>query len=237
MSNLLKQVRCSFGLSLLLGVFLFSSVAEAASPLRFKMPRRGAPTATGGLASRSAQCIANQKQFQILMPTQSDAGVTTSAQPTLLVYLPESSAKFLELELETQDGKKELYKKTFAVPKQAGIVRLELKDAKIPSMNPNQSYRWFVTLACDEVDRSNDAIASGLVQRVTPDAALSKKLANAPQQQYPKIYAESGLWLETLASLDALRRAYPNDAKLKSDWESLLKSVNLDRLAQAPLVE
>jgi hypothetical protein len=232
MSNLFK---CrSLGLSLLLGVFLFATAAEARSLKKFKGPRRGAPALTGGLASRSAQCIANQQQFQVLMPTSS---VTSSERPTFLVYLPESSAKFLELGLETQDGSKELYKRTFAVPKKAGIVRLDLKDAKLSSLTTNQSYRWFVTLACDDVDRSNDAIASGTMQRVTPNAALTQKLAKTPRNQQHKVYAESGLWLETLASLDASRRAQPNDVKLKSEWESLLKSVQLERLAQAPLVE
>jgi Domain of Unknown Function (DUF928) len=233
MSNSFK--RRSLGLSLLLGVFLFASAAEARSPMKkFKGPRRGAPAMTSGLASRSAQCIANQQKFQVLMPT---AGVTTSERPTFLVYLPESFAKFLELGVETQDGSKEIYAKSFAIPKKAGIVRLDLKDAKLPSLSPNQSYRWFVTLACDEVDRSNDAIASGVMQRVAPNAALSQKLAQTPRNQQHKVYAESGLWLETLASLDASRRARPNDVKLRSEWESLLKSVQLERLAQAPLVE
>jgi hypothetical protein len=51
------------------------------------------------------------------------------------------------------------------------------------------------------------------------------------------LYAEAGLWLDTIASLADLRNASPNDSSLVTDWEDLLKAVNLGTVAKEPLIK
>ena len=50
------------------------------------------------------------------------------------------------------------------------------------------------------------------------------------------IYAASGIWYDSLATLVELRQKRLDDAALKNDWQSLLESVDLAKIAQEALV-
>jgi len=47
----------------------------------------------------------------------------------------------------------------------------------------------------------------------------------------------SGSFTDALTNLAQLRRQRPNDADLKTDWQDLLGSVNLEEIIDAPLIE
>ena len=65
---------------------------------------------------------------------------------------------------------------------------------------------------------------------------LASELEKAAPKDRPSIYANAGLWYDTVTSLVQLREANPNDPQLAEDWTDLLQSIGLDAIAQAPLV-
>jgi hypothetical protein len=57
-----------------------------------------------------------------------------------------------------------------------------------------------------------------------------------PREQI-NLYAANGIWHDALTNLAQLRQTNPEDAALMADWESLLKSVNLEAIATEPIVQ
>lgn len=45
------------------------------------------------------------------------------------------------------------------------------------------------------------------------------------------------MWYDSLTRIAELRRAAPTDDKLKNEWNNLLKSAQLQEIADEPLVE
>ncbi len=208
----------------------------AAPVLKFKPPSRGTPPITGGAASRSGgACILGKEPLRALMPS-SNYGLTTAADPVLLVYVPQSTAKTVEFQLRTADNQSRVFRKSFPTPPTAGIVRLSA-DSGVSALQPNQSYRWYVSLVCNAGDRSLNPIVEGWVERIPADAAFTQKLTQSTVQSRPFVYAEAGLWYEAVASLDALRRSQPNAPGPRTQWTSLLQSVGLDAYVTAPTVD
>jgi hypothetical protein len=225
--------------ALLVGALAWSlATPSLASPLlKFKPPSRGTPPITGGAASRSGgACILGQEPLKALMP-RSNYGLTAVADPVLLVYVPQSTAKTVEFQLRTADNRSRVFRKSMPTPTTAGIVRLSVDNAGLSPLQSNQSYRWYVSLVCNVGDRSLNPIVEGWVERIPADAALTQKLTQATDQSRPFVYAEAGLWYEAVASLDALRRSQPTHPGLRTQWTSLLQSVGLDAYITASPVD
>jgi hypothetical protein len=50
------------------------------------------------------------------------------------------------------------------------------------------------------------------------------------------VYAKAGVWQETLAIVAKLHYDRPNDSKITEEWKELLKSVDLEAIANASVV-
>ncbi|HBW87781.1 MAG TPA: hypothetical protein DEG17_02520, partial [Cyanobacteria bacterium UBA11149] len=88
----------------------------------------------------------------------------------------------------------------------------------------------------NDSDTSGDLVVDGWVQVEPEDESLAGDLAKTQDRDRPAVYAQYGNWTETLSTLADLRQRYPNEQQLKDDWQSLLKSVGLDRLANAEII-
>jgi hypothetical protein len=68
---------------------------------------------------------------------------------------------------------------------------------------------------------------------------LTQLLAQSRLQATPyervAIYAQAGLWYETVDSLLQLRRQYPNNKDLAEAWKTLLKTVGLGEISSEPI--
>lgn len=202
-------------------------------------PNRGAPPATLGGASRGA-CL-DEKLLQSLMPANNLA-LTTQDYPTLYWYIPESTATSLELEVRYGQDQSTWQKKTFTVPIKPGVVSVNLQKSNLPPLKVGETYHWFFRMVCnnrnttDSGDRSGDAIVEGWIERVEA-RDLAKKLENSALSDRPALYAEAGIWHDSLSTLAELIRTNPNDRTLTVKWEKLLNSAGLDELVDKPLVD
>jgi hypothetical protein len=225
-----KSVALSIALlTALLTLTVDSAVAQ--SVLRFRPPSRGTPSITRGGASRGD--IAASQQLQVLAPAN-HPGFTTAERPTLLVYVPQTTAKLIKVSLRSPDGKRTLFRREIAVPTTPGVMQIELGDASVAPLASNQAYRWYVSLVGNTLDRSTSTIIEGRIERVQPDKTLSERLATAEPNRRPFVYAEAGIWWDTVLTLNTLRQQQPNNSSLNAHWKSLLDSIGLSAIATAP---
>ena len=68
---------------------------------------------------------------------------------------------------------------------------------------------------------------------------LKQKIEGVNGRDRVLIYAQNGLWYDTLTNLIQLRRQNPKDAQLAKDWEDLLQQspdIALDKIVNEPVV-
>jgi hypothetical protein len=238
--------------------WLLAQSRSMATPARvtFNPPSRGAPPATFGLGSRGS-CTADDDNLKTddnalkaVVPTESERasdpsealGLTIAAHPTIFVYLPEyySLAQALSLRLmkvTEDDQETELYSQDFALPATSGIVGLQVDQPTRPPLEVGQRYHWYVSLVCDPIDRSGNAIVDGWIERIEPDAALSSQLEQSAPIDRAVLYGQTGIWHDTLLTLAELRRDQPDDSAIRETWKELLRSVGLEAIAEVSVLE
>jgi len=202
--------------------------------LNFKVPNRGAPPTTAGGASRGS-CLPQSKLLMSVMPKQ-QIGLTLAERPSFFFYVPQSPAQTAEFVMLSGDDTEVVYQTTFNLPSKPGVARFDL-PVSAPALQAGKSYHWYMTVLCDTaVGPSGNPSIEGWVERTTPERSLAKALKQAKPGDLPALYAEAGIWHETLASLADLRLRTPANTKLVTDWKQLLTSVGLGSVASEPLV-
>ena len=200
------------------------------APDSLGIPVRRVSAATRGGGS----CTSSNQPIIALAPLE-DPQITTFSYPTLFFYLPQTNAQTLELVLQ-DENQEVISKATFKTPAKSGIVSVRPANLT-PELKVGKTYRWFFSVLCDQKERSRDLVVQGSIVRLAPDEKLQRDLIKADMRERANIYALSGSFTDALTNLAQLRRQRPNDADLKTDWQDLLGSVNLEEIIDAPLIE
>jgi hypothetical protein len=213
------------------------------APIRFIPPTVQAAPSRGrsrGGASRG-QCMAGNQPLTALVPSEGSnqlqgaaaIGLTTASHPTFWFYVPtaltpDRPAEFLLLDA---DGNY-LHTTLLTGTPTDGIVQVTLPTTAAP-LATGQTYRWALQLLCE----TGDAVdVWGEIQRVDLPSALQSQLATASTRDRAALYAAHGIWYDALTTLAELRRSDPDNTPIAADWQSLLQSVNLPNVANAPLL-
>ncbi|MBW4510872.1 MAG: DUF928 domain-containing protein [Scytonematopsis contorta HA4267-MV1] len=171
------------------------------------------------------------KSVQRTVPlTSSDleAQRTTSRYPTFFFYVPHPSGTALEFILLDDTNSDPLYKQTFKLANQAGIVSITIpNEANVRPLETGKEYNWVLNIVCDARARDKDLFVKGKIQRFEPDQNLTLQLQKALPRERAILYATAGFWEDTIKIMADLRRQRPNDSEIKADWESILQSVEL----------
>ena len=180
--------------------------------------------------------------------TTSDSvlGLTVAEHPTFWFYVPyslNSPPSVLSVEFVLQDEKsKEVYKRVLTTSENSpGVFNFELPSTA-PALEVGRRYYWNLTISCDNGlsqenswDYGNKAYVDGWVERVELNPSLKTQLEQATPLETVALYAKAGIWHEAVTSLGKLRRENPQKAALMADWNELLKSVDLEAIAQEPI--
>lgn len=202
--------------------------------ITFKAPEGlqapGRRVAGGSRAPQEKKCSSGQNPLTAVVPN-SNIGLTTQANPTFFFYVPQTSAT-LELVLHDQDKE---YKQTYKSSEKGGIVSIPFNKT---SLEVDKVYRWSFSMVCNPKERSKDKFVEGAIKRVKTGEQLATKLATASPQELANLYAEAGIWQDSLFSLAQSLLSNPNNGELKAEWQTLLtsKSVGLDNLVSEPLL-
>ncbi len=172
-------------------------------------------------------------------------GLTTNEHPTVWVYIPYSSALISRIDfiLRSEDNPANplaeplpwriVYQTSIQAPKQAGIVNFSLPKTSTP-LAIGKLYQWDVKLTMKS--QPTEEIA-GWIQRANLNSNLSDRIKQSNPSQQADLYAENGFWYDALSTLAIQRRDSPRDPAIKENWQSMLKSVNLEGLADRPFVK
>ncbi|ESA37870.1 hypothetical protein N836_34720 [Leptolyngbya sp. Heron Island J] len=188
-----------------------------------------------GGASRPAEikCIHDDgyaHPLTALLP-QSGVGLTVAAHPTLLVYVPATTATRAHLTLRNADHSG-LYQTQVEIPGTGGIVSLPL-PADSPTLEVGKTYHWSLALLCQPT-QTDMPITSGQIRRVElASAALAESQSVLDQTV---TYGQSGVWHDMLTNLVQLRQTQPDNQTLNQNWSELLRREKLDAIANMPLL-
>jgi len=218
-----------------IGICILPMLAIA---VEFKPPKRGIPGRREGAGTRGPACVQSSPNLTALLP-QTNLGLTTAEYPQFFWYVPQTRAKAVRFELfkgDEQEPEQELvYQKILETSGKSGVMSFALpNDDTLPPLTVGQDYFWTVTLLCNPTDPINNVYVSGWVQRVVVEPTLAKQLDTAKSGDRVKLLAENGLWFDTISTLAEMRCTNPNDTTLGSSWSELLKSVQLNKVAEQP---
>lgn len=213
----------------------------SASSNRFKVtfdpPAENMPRSSMGGASRTiSQCV-NQTYnsdlpFSALLPA-STQGLTTAPYPTILAYLPETSAENLFFSWRNEDNQ-DHYQAILPIEKQGGIISLSLSE-NAPPLEVAKNYQWALGIMCDGRLQPDSPMIQGQVKRIELASSVQNLLDDDISLKNAALYGENGLWYDTVATLAQLKTAQPGDRELELNWDELLNSVGLAEISEAPL--
>jgi hypothetical protein len=193
----------------------------------YRPPLRGAP---GGRVGGGTRGIGDEF-ITLFVLAPNHIGLTVQGQPTLYWYLSQPTNLPIEVTIIEDQAIYPLIEKQIRSPIQPGINCIRLTDYGVLLL-PGESYRWFIAAIPAADRRSRDIIAAGFIERVQSSEALRVKLSQADKQTIPYIYAESGIWYDTITAISDLIEANPNDMNLHKQRAALLEQVGLSEVAQ-----
>ncbi len=208
-----------------------------------KEPGEGEPEQTVGAGSRSAQeCThpENNQPLTLLVPPHKVA-LTVAERPIFLVYFPKTVAKQAELSIWDEQGNG-IYQTTFNLSDTPGILKIQL-PATAPALEIGQKYQWSIAMICHPDDRLRDQVVDAWIQRTELPASLSQQLEAASIPEKASLYAQNGIWYDTISTLaefaSQTENSSENSAVAANAWQQLLtsESVKLEQLLGMPLIQ
>lgn len=231
-------------LSYLTSKFLIGSMAAMTAltmglpglALQYNPPNRGAPSNTWNAGSRTGPC----GNLTAVQPTQTNWGETLRSHPTFGIYVSEPATN-LTFELRDERTQEIFHRVTFDEIEGPGISLYTLPE-EIPELEPNQYYRWQVSLECEQFNTANvqyteDRQSGGMIVRRTVSDELQTSLEIAEDDEKPTLLATNGLWYDMVHTL-LIQQSYQPE-QWTDAWQALLDHpmVQLDDLMEATLVE
>ncbi|MBW4572865.1 MAG: DUF928 domain-containing protein [Tolypothrix carrinoi HA7290-LM1] len=224
-------------------VFVFPKTPARLSPVSGRRTGMGSrdncPAVTTALTAlvplREEQRVSKQTDKPI---SGIVGGLTTSERPTFWFYVPYTQDLTASAEFILQDSaENDIYRNALSLPTKPGVIGVSLPSNA--SLQVGKTSRWYLKVRCNQQQTASVPIyVEGDIQRVNLDSRVMQQLeAAVDPRQKVAIYAANGIWFDSLTMLAQLRQKNPNDASVASDWQSLLKSVNLDNVTTAPLVK
>ncbi|NJO42037.1 MAG: DUF928 domain-containing protein [Cyanobacteria bacterium RU_5_0] len=163
-----------------------------------------------------------------LSPT-TEPGLTIADRPTVLVYVPQTSAQIAEFSLLDQENNG-IYQTTFNLTGTPDIIRFSL-PSDAPPLEIGKNYTWYFALICNPENRLQDQFVTGQIQRTELDSALMQQIEQAPtgdRLSLYRLYRSHNIWYEALSVLVELRESQPDNPNLEAAWRELLQSGGLD---------
>lgn len=190
--------------------------------------RKGTPPASNQTGSRG---ICPKTEIPLLaMGGTSGYTQTISEFPTFWFYIPYSSDRISQGEFELQDeNAKTIERISIALPTTPKIIPIRLTQP----LELNRHYRWYLAVNCSSDRFISEGYVTGMVERILLPAEVERQIAitRSPLDRL-QIYAQNGIWYDTLNELAQLYLVEPT---LAETWKDFLKNVGLENIADVPV--
>lgn len=191
--------------------------------------RRGAPKSTSDGASRSS-FVPNNSLIS-LMPKE-QVGLTFDERPTFYWHISEIDTRKATFIL-VDDNEDVVYEKNVTLPQKPGYFAFTL-PAEAPGLKVDRRYQWFLELNSSSLT-DESVTTEGWVKRTQPSLAVRIKLNQLEPKYRSKVYADAGIWHNTISNVAQQRCIAPNDSTTTRYWNQLLNSVGLNEVASASM--
>lgn len=227
------------GLNLILIGFFNPANAEQKAK-KARVSDFGLPThrRDGGSRGNQDSCLANaeNQNLMALIPEET-VGVNASNSPKLFFYVPKIK-QTSTLEFVLRDEQDQLIYETFVATEGNGIVGIEVPANLHDNMlSANQNYHWYLSMICDQQQRSHDIVVEGWMRQETVDLATQVDLNSASSLEKAEIYREQGFWFDALSVLTEDSDSVAEKSMMQQQWSEMLSSVGLENLISEPFVE
>ena len=192
---------------------------------------RGAPSSTAGGGTRGGWCETeatwDDTSLFALVP-KNNVSTFAADQATLWIQAaPMFHQSQAEIFIQNAETREVVYQARMTLDdiESGGIVKVNLPATKAsgePLLEPGQMYSWEFAVICSSGDRTQDYFINGLLEQVTISPALAAQLETADMETQAALYADAGIWQETLMLAEQLQSTLPNLLP------ELLQSVGLD---------
>jgi len=193
----------------------------------YQPPLRGAPGGRVGGGTRGM----GEELIALLALAPNHVALTVQEQPVLYWYLSKPAKYPVELTITIEKDTQPLLEKRIPLPSRAGIYPLRLSDFDI-RLSTGIPYRWFLALIPDPDRRSRDIVAGAIIERVETPETLRSRLLKASREEFPNIYAESGIWYDAVMAVSNLIDDAPGNPVFHRQRAALLEQVGLSAVAQ-----
>jgi hypothetical protein len=140
-------------------------------------------------------------------------GLTTKEQPCLYWYQSKAAKTRFELTIIEAKGIEPLLEVKLDANGGDAIRRVCLAEHNV-KLKTGIEYRWSVALVLDPENRSKDVLASGVIKRIKTPKTLESRLSAAKADDHPYVYADEGVWSDSLEALSALIDGKPGEKQL-----------------------
>jgi hypothetical protein len=239
--------------------------AIAAAVFKFKLPpppNRGiAGNRVGGASRISSKDPTNEgtnsdRHLTALVPEYRNSaepgitkvwGLTTNEHPTLYFYIPYARNSISHIDFIIADGDnlehQTVYRNAIPAPKHPGVINFSLPQTSAP-LAIDKLYQWELKLTMNRQLEKKISV-KGWIQRSglnsdridSTEQKLRQRIERESLNIQAAFYAENGFWYDALAALAELRIQRPKDLAIIEDWNNILKSVNLSKLANKPFMK
>lgn len=165
-----------------------------------------------------------------LLVPQNHTATTTSEHPIFFWYLSQKLSLPLRFTL-LEPEKEPIFTKEFTP--EPGIVALKLPDS-MPSLEIGKTYRWTVTVVCNEKKPSRNLFAQAWIERV-PSPRSNQFAYNLKNNRSFCLleYGRAGIWYDALAcNYPNLVQKHHNPYEDSQEFWSLLEQIDLEDVAQ-----
>jgi hypothetical protein len=216
-----------------------SAIAEQKSE-KTRTADFGLPThrRDGGTRSGQDSCVVNaENQNLIALIPQQDVGKNAAASPKLFFYIPElKQPSILEFVLRNQQDR--LIYETFLSTEGNGIISIEIPaGVKSNLLKTEQNYHWYLSMICNQQERSRDIVVEGWMRQGRLNLATQKQLNKASVLEKAKIYRQQGFWFDALSALAENPDSVAEETMMRQKWSEMLVSAGLETLVSKPFIE
>jgi len=202
-----------------LTALLWANVAASSYALNFPdTGDRGAPSSTAGGGTRGGWCEEDitwaDTSLFALVP-KNNVSTFAGEQASLWIHmaagLSQNRAEIFVQNAQTHEVvyQKEMTLESFETNHTMQLNLPATNASGEPLLNADQTYKWEFAVICDDGDRARDYYINGLIQPITAEATLSAQLATASIQDRAELYANAGIWQETLMIARQLEDTQP----------------------------
>ncbi len=155
-------------------------------------------------------------------------GVESDSVPVIFTLIGQ---KTREVNGRTRTRATKVYEQELKLD-QSGIIAFALPPESEP-LKEEQEYQWRIQINC--TPQTTMFLKYSIKRQSTDNPALVSKLETAPVDQYPLIFAESGVWFDALKIISLQLQQAPGDPILEQDWQNVLELIGFNDLIGEPI--